>query len=420
MKQQTKRFLKLLFLSILFLPLSYVFSFIFFIKTPHISEETLHVFLESYATNPALSQMILFVQLPEKSPKIIAWHRFPKRSRLVDLKKYNTEEVNLSPKEGLYVQSTKLVLNRVLEKLENNPLLTVELHFSMFATDTTIRPFLAFIPRHKIKRIHFYEDGYGEFFKNGLYFKNNLKEYKKEEVISALFLQEGWDRLMTFSFNKLYPVTYHVFDGKRIKDNPSFSKLDIQDIDFLKLSKTLTDNQKQLFYKLVGFDYDYYKKLMTSKKSIVFLMGFHSQPFEEFNSLVKTRKDKNFMGINESDYIWFYKPHPSFSAPKTTQKEIEKYFPDMIEIPSQIPFELFVLSDLKPTYLFGFSSSAFYSFPKENILFFIAREKNDNYMNYMKDIIHLSEERFFLLSDFPDRPPLKDKRSLFSRIADFF
>lgn len=47
-----------------------------------------HVFLEAYATNPALSQIIEFSTLPKTDRKIIAWHRFPNRKNELDLNAY--------------------------------------------------------------------------------------------------------------------------------------------------------------------------------------------------------------------------------------------------------------------------------------------------------------------------------------------
>lgn len=60
-----------------------VLSLLFFSKTVCSETQVLptefHVFLESYATNPAFTQMIQYVQLPRQIPKLIAWHRFPYR-----------------------------------------------------------------------------------------------------------------------------------------------------------------------------------------------------------------------------------------------------------------------------------------------------------------------------------------------------
>ena len=97
---------------------------LFFLKNRPESPNTpkeLHVFLESYATNPALTQMIQYSKLSPKTRKIIAWHRFPNRGKLIDLKKHNTREVFLQPKEGQWSESAQKVLKVVLEELQQHP-----------------------------------------------------------------------------------------------------------------------------------------------------------------------------------------------------------------------------------------------------------------------------------------------------------
>ena len=53
----------------------------------------IHVFYDGLATQPAFMGMIDLVQLPKEDIKVFAWHRFPNRSAVMDLKELNAIEV---------------------------------------------------------------------------------------------------------------------------------------------------------------------------------------------------------------------------------------------------------------------------------------------------------------------------------------
>ena len=110
-------------------------------------------------------------------------------------------------------------------------------------------------------------------------------------------------------------------------------------------------------------------------------------------ALKRLNTDDDFSGIHGSDYTWFYKPHPSLNAGGTIA-EFKKAFPDMIEISAQIPFELFALAGLRPTYVTGFSSSAFYPWNKDEILYMVLRGPHDIYRHFLKRIRHLDDHQF--------------------------
>ena len=364
----------------------------------------LHVFFESFATNPALTQMIVFSELPKETRKLIAWHRFPNRKDVVNLDKYNTREIELIHGEGYWPDATNRMIKATLEELEKTPTARLHLHVNMWKMDYVIRPFLERIPNKNIAMFHLYEDGYGELLKRELFLTDKQKTYSTEELKQAIKGDKQWEDPMSLFLYRLYPVTYYFFEYDSLADNPEMAPLlsylkdlSVKTINFSKLNSTLTEEQKQLIYRLSDFDYKKYADLFRNKKTVVFLMGYHfgskKNETRERNFLKHLKTDDDFSGIHGSDYTWFYKPHPSLNAGGTIA-EFKEAFPDMIEISAQIPFELFALSGLRPTYVTGFSSSAFYPWNKDEILYMVLRGPHDIYRHFLKRIRHLDDRQF--------------------------
>ncbi|MBR2137353.1 MAG: hypothetical protein IJ852_05290 [Alphaproteobacteria bacterium] len=376
----------------------------------------LHVFLESYATNPAFSQIIEYVKLPQSTRKIIAWHRFPNRADILDLKAENTIEIPLQKGEFHWQNSTYRVLFATLFELIKDPDLQLIFHANMRKMNTVLRPFLTWIPKDRIAHIHLYEDGYGELFKNELWRTENQKSFSPESLQKGLKNSTHWDDLMILQLHRFYPVTYHFYAYDTAKKDPQFHsmieflhELNIENIDFSELNQTLDNAQKQKIYHLSGFDYAYYADLMKNKKTVIYLMGYH--PIDKENEaferlfLHRLREDETFTQIKAADYLWFYKPHPSFQA-SAAASVIKQEFPDMIEINARIPFEIFILSGLRPNYVAGYSSSAFYPMEKDEILYFIKRpwddfhnRLGDAYAAFLLNVRHVDENRLITFNE---------------------
>ena len=119
---------------------------------------------------------------------------------------------------------------------------------------------------------------------------------------------------------------------------------------------------------------------MKNKKSLMFVTGFHFGLKKYMDaeikvlSLLKKNKLENFKLENPQDYVWFFKPHPAYDQ-IYKQEVIRNEFPDIVEIPPEVPFEAFIIAGLKPNLTAGFSSSLFFSLKKEDILFYAKRPK---------------------------------------------
>ncbi|MGN1063109.1 MAG: hypothetical protein ACI4QM_02165 [Alphaproteobacteria bacterium] len=374
--------------------------------------EEIHVFLETYATNPALTHMVEFAKLPKKTPKIISWHRFPKRRDVLDLEDFNTVEIDIPAQEGMYSYSTNIVLEQIQKIAEADTNTVFVLHSNFSHTPITLFPFLRALPKERIKHIHLYEDGYGELLKRPrvYYNTNNMpKDQIIKNIQEAIFSKGEWSDMYILRLHYVYPVTYHLMGAEFFDSQENLSPvtaplktMSIQNVNFDTFKKTLTDEQKQIVMKLAGFDYNLYEPLIKNKKTIMFTMGFYFNNDvlhkAELNFLKKLKSNELDVLKNAEDYTWFYKPHPSYSTRDLSAKMAES-FPDMIEVMPQIPYEIFILADLKPTKTVGFGSSLYYSLMADDVLAYIRRVQ-DTYLDFLLKAGKLRPEQIFNLKDF--------------------
>ena len=355
-------------------------------------KKEIHIFFENHATAPALSHIIEFSKLDKKTKKIIGWNRFPNRVKVFDLKAYNTIEV---PMESDPVKAKFNLMNfamTVFNEISQDPSATLVFHTSFDKVASGLKPLLMIIPKQRIKAINLYEDGYGDVFKwtddilnQEDQYSNNLK--KETEDLIKDPAQKPWHIRHVFGLREIYNVTYHFLNADKMKSTERFSKLNellknanVQNINFHDLSKTLTEEQKQIVYQLTDFDYPKFKELMSNKKSIMFVTGFHFGSREyldaelEVLNLARQNKLKGVFLENPQEYTWFFKPHPAYNE-IYKQEKIKEQFPDLIEISPKVPFEVFILAGLKPTLTAGFSSSLFFSLNENDVLFYGKRPK---------------------------------------------
>ena len=405
---------------ILLFILCFVFGFIFrtgiyYLNAPRTHGETVHVFFEVYATNPALSQMVEFAKLPKSARKLIAWHRFPNRKNVLDLDAYNTAEINIIPKEGFYGSSTRRVFREVMKIYAQNPDTRFVLYTNFSHQNITLAPFLNKLPQENIKHIHLFEDGYGDLLKSPYHDDENGDKYTAELIEQLPDILQGklpWKTEAGVTVHKLYPVTYHFMLTDEIKKNKRFKPLinwlkdaDVQNIDFDDLRMTMSEEQKRVVYRLSGFDYDTFYPLMHNKPTIVYALGYFfgnkKNEKAQLNLLNSLRMGQLDFLTNDKKYTWFYKPHPSLDAKKFTE-EIKTHYPDMIEIPAQVPFEVLILAGLKPTKTIGYGSSFFYSLNADDVLLYIKRGQKDRYMEVLQQIKKLRQNQTIDLRKFTD------------------
>ena len=337
-------------------------------------DKPIHIFYESLATQPALSGMIEMVKLPKDELKIFAWHRFPNRSQLIDLTEINALEVPISYDEG-YVILNALKFIPIIEKhLELHPKSPIIIYTNMNNYDYFFSGFLKKIDKHRIKRVHLYEDGLGELFSYSTYFQNLAFNQKDIADLKNHYYNNTDIQLpkhAKYMMHTLFPVTYHFYGLNQAQKMPIYNSFftemkgaDFEEINFKNLSQTLTSEQKKLLFKLIDFDYEYYKKQFHNNKTFMYFTGFHSAHNHAYNhselAYLKLLMNKY------PEYKFFIKPHPSYSALNRT-KNIQELFPSVSLITPQIPFEIFILADLVPTFVSGYASSLFYTLTNDVI-----------------------------------------------------
>lgn len=247
-------------------------------KGTHADE--VHVFMESYATNPAFLQMIEFVKLPAQTRKLIAWHRFPQRKKLIDLAQFNATEIDLPAKEAHYSVAPRKMFEAVQREMRKNPNSTFVFHVNLSHSFDMMRLFYKNLPPEKIRHIHVYEDGLGLMLKDPYFPRDTPSVPKKkwvQDLKEAIVGTQKWEPNYHIKIHFLFPTTYHLWGKKYFKTYPLFQnarqnlkQMNIQEVDFDMFKKELTASQKKTLYKLLGFDYDFYYQKMHHKKTFFF------------------------------------------------------------------------------------------------------------------------------------------------------
>lgn len=360
-------------------------------------QRPIHVFFEAMATQPAFNGMIEMVQLPKDDPKIFVWHRFPNRAKLVDLKEINAIELDITPGEGqLYEAKHKLLqaLELLLEKYPQSPLIIyTNMNNYVYLFDGLLQNF----PNNRIKHVHLYEDGLGELFSRVSYF--NSISFTKQAIADLKNYYYGNDEnrklpeYARYMMHYIMPVTYHFYGystavkNKLLSDNflNLMKEATFKDIDFEKVAKKLSSEEKNLLYRLVDFDYEKYKKLSKENKIFLFFggyylgMGVHLYHAETNYLSYLTKK--------YPDYYFLLKPHPSYES-LNRDRFLEQAFKGVpIEMVNpKIPYEIFIIAGLLPDKISGHCSSSFYTLTDEILDSYIPYSVYEKGVNLMQGI----------------------------------
>ncbi len=351
----------------------------------------IHLFFEGLATMPALMGMIDMVQLPKDELKIFAWHRFPKRHTLVDLKSLNAIEIPITHKEGLPHYSGRDFTKQIQKYLKEHPKSPVILYTNINNVSYFTNSFLAQLPKERVKHLHLYEDGFGELITSQKTFQNmpDLTEIGKQ---LEKFIYDPKNnknpKYGRHAFHLIYPTTYHFGLLSDIKNLPEYAafikqmeKATLLETDFYAIQKKLSNAQKKLLFQLAGFDYDYYKAQFKNKKTfMIFGALYYEKSHQNYHAEMNYMKELQKIYPN---HTFLFKPHPSYDA-YDRSKIINKIFPNVISIPAQMPFELFLISGLKPDKVAGAASSLFYSLTDDDIIGYFPHGSYQNGFNKYK------------------------------------
>ena len=388
-------------------------------------DKPIHVFFEVMATQPAFMEMIEMVQLPKDEKKVFVWHRFPDRKKLIDLKKFNAVEVDIPKQEGLVYTGRGLLIDRVKKELEKSPKSPLIVYSNLTNYAYLFEAFLPKFPKEQIKHIHLYEDGLGVLYSNLNYF--NTIYFTKEDVqdfYDFYYNKSAGKKLPSAAkhmFHTIFPVTYHFFGFEKAKDmfltKYFFSKMkeaSFEDIDFKKLNKTLSEEEKTNLYRFLGFDYEKYRKMFNEKKVFMFFGGFYIGAgnhlyHAEFNYLKDLMK-------KYPDYQFIFKPHPSYGAFER-DRVFDKVFDNVELISAQIPYEIFIIAGLEPDKIAGRSSSLFFTLSNEKIEGYIP---HGSYTAGLKLLYNFDEKKWVNLQSYvPEKPLFFDKEIIKDNKMDY-
>lgn len=359
----------------------------YFTKRPiqPVKENTVYIFAD-VATGATILEMVQFVRLPKSSRKFVAWGSYPNLAE--KLQSYNAIQIpfKTQPYNQLVFSIQKGLKHTVQQLLEENPNTQFVFHTNMFHSRTLLFPILQMIPSDQVKHIHLYEDGYG-----------NTVASLKERILQHVTPERPhnmWDIAYPYYTHFVYPTTYHLAYPEEIRQNAEFNQLanilknaDIQPVDFYEIKTHLTRKQKNKLKDLFDFDDAYFRDLFQkgNKKTVVLLGG---RP-------MNAKEARAFQVVNEkiladTSYTFIFKPHPH-PASESLAVELKKKHKDLVIIPRSIPMEVFLLFDVVPDYIAGYSSSVFLTFHTNFILYI--KRPDDTYLPFLlkKGIIKPSD-----------------------------
>ncbi len=348
--------------------------------------QEVHVFFEVYATNPAVQQQIFFAAMPENTKKIVAWHRFPERSKTIDFQKYNALEINIPAKEGQYGKNVAQFQEKILKIAEENPRFDFVFHSNLFHSVRVLLPLLQRLPKDRIKQLVLYEDGPCSvamtLVRNETAF--HFHEEDLTDLKKLLAGEEGkWKPQYDFALARFYPVVYRLGCEDLLKKE-FFSLIRqsgryIQFADLKKDAARLTAKQKQIFWRLAGFDEKKWHLVLGGKKVALFAGGFLLKKTDRREDLFRAALFmKEQLAKDDEEILFVYKPHPSYGA-KGDNDFAKERLSDWVFLPAQLPFEVLLTADLEPDFVAGYSSSVFYSVSPEKVMFMIERNVKDIY-----------------------------------------
>lgn len=369
-----------------------------------------HIYMD-IASIPAFLQMTDFVQVPKTDKKYIAWRRFPNRGKFFDLNSFNTQEIKMPVYESAYQETYSALDEALPEIVEQNPEGQFIIHGNLRHPYYTVMPALKHIPPSRIKEIHLYEDGLGNLYE--VWRRYATSEYNwSEACVQHIkdFQNKKTDSLRPqdmFCLYKLYPTTYHVSFIDMLKKENDFKKFfenlseRLVEIDFHKISKELSPDAKKFLYAMVGFNEKQYKETTNGKKTLYYTLGWLQERsdnlllVEIFNEL-KNNELKRL--LDNPDTVLFFKAHPATAA-KSMKDELLKDNKDAIIFPRDIPLEILVIADLTPDYILGFSSTVFFAFEPEKILYYLTINGDKN-LQALKKLNIISEEKILDIHNF--------------------
>ena len=325
--------------------------------------KVVHIYHDK-ASTPALLQMVNYIEQPENDLKIVAWNRYHKHIQGKE-----------NFKNTLFTTDWDEIFKTLTEYKKKYNRLKIIVHFNIYH-DYFYKKIYEYF-KENLEIAHIYEDASMFIWRDSS--KDNLLH--KEDGIKKNLYMWGDPNVLCSGDDPLDRCPAIDWIKSEIRTIP---------INFHELQKKLSASDKKAIFKLAGFDFEKYKNLLSKKPNGIYVLGVAvNLPLE--GAQLAALKDVCQM---TPDFQWYYKPHPNrFYIP--TEQVLNHYCPNIKPLDAHIPFELLIIGGLKPTKVAGMSSSLFANLEAKDILAYIQRGKNDEYLPSLKKVGLLSKNRTY-------------------------
>ena len=322
--------------------------------------KVVHVYHDK-ASTPALLQMINFIEQPENDLKIVAWNRYHKHIQGKE-----------NFKNTLFTTNWDEIFETLTEYKKKHNRLKIIVHYNIHHDYFYKNIYEKF--KENLKVVHIYEDASMYMWRDPS--RDSLLQ--KEDGIKKNLYMWGDPNVLCSGDNPLERC--HAIDWIK-------SEIRTVPVNFYELQKKLSASDKKAIFKLAGFDFEKYKNLLSKKPNGIYVLGVAvNLPLE--GAQLAALKDVCQM---TPDFQWYYKPHPNrLYIP--TEQVLNHYCPNIKPLDPHIPFELLIIGGLKPTKVAGMSSSLFANLKQQDILSYINRGENDEYVPSLKKAGLLTEK----------------------------
>ena len=359
-----------------------ILSCLFLLDISTKKQINIHVYIDP-ATTPALLQITDFIKQPKDDFKIISWKRY----QIKNQEAYpNTLFVNtktnqrFSPHDDFKHVKDDTLLFLIKDKIKTaqkeNSKVKLHVHFNMQ------HPYYYFLLKNhpetkdKIASIHAYEDSSGRF-----YWDNDPNDILLNSPVKPhLYYWEGIDQLCQKNSTQ----------QKCVKIQNTLKNVIPISVNFEKLSSKLSEQEKNMIFKITGFDYQKIKNMFSGKNSHVYILGYDYRNPIIGAQLSNLRQLCQTEEKTEND-IWFYKNHPN-GMYWPSHEALNHLCPGIKPLEAHLPFELLALSGFHPKKVAGYSSSVFLNINSESILSYLER-KDDPYLDILKQTKQIIDKK---------------------------
>lgn len=393
---------------------------------------TLEVYIDP-ASIPALNHLLYIIDTYEENAsraRFVAWSRIDVSHNSSIKKLLNIETFPLKNKNDISDEMVAAIKDKSLKTERLNIELFTNAKWSMNHISTIARMLSNIKSGARISKIRIYDDGSSEYIDlyNWIESGGTASDLVSGKEALVTYLHGDSDVIPDFmrskyNWHEIYNVDYYFIRPEYLRLESRLNGLyehlhaNLKRINY-NIFSSLSEKKQQLFLDVVGFDrvklvHDYG---LSEDDNLIFTgtttwnVG-HERQFYADQQINVLRNVKYSTGAlyPGKKYDFFFKGHP---AGKDINKRIESAFDGMISIPSNISFEVLMMTGMLPDKIGGIASSLYLSLPRDKISFIVFSSTDD--ISNLHDAINsplvqimiklniISEHSVVFWSDLPD------------------